>query len=218
MIKKIGILGSTGSIGKSTLNIIKKNKKNFNIIFLSSNKNYKLLSKQAKTFKPKNLIINDSSGFDYLKKKFKNKIKVFNNFNDFFSSNKIKIDFSMCSISGLEGLEPTLSVIEISKYVGIANKESIICGWYLIKKKLKKFKTEFIPIDSEHFSIWSLTKNIPNDQIEEIIITASGGPFLNFPINKLKNISPKKAINHPRWKMGKKRVERYSADHYIRNP
>ena len=110
----------------------------------------------------------------------------------------------MCAITGLEGLKPTLEAISFSKKIAIANKESIICGWNLIKKKLKKYKTDFIPVDSEHFSIWSLLGNYSNYNIEEIIITASGGPFLNFPLNKFKNITPKKAINHPNWKMGKK--------------
>ncbi len=110
----------------------------------------------------------------------------------------------MCAISGLDGLRPTLEAIKFSKTIGIANKESIICGWHLIKKKLKKYNTKFIPIDSEHFSIWNLTKDYSNDDIEEIIITASGGPFLNLPLNIQKKITPKDAIKHPNWKMGKK--------------
>ena len=110
----------------------------------------------------------------------------------------------MSAISGLDGLKPSLEAIEFSKTIGIANKESIICGWYLIKKKLKKYNTEFIPIDSEHFSIWNLTKEYSNQDIEEIILTASGGPFLNLPAYLQKKVSPKDAVKHPNWKMGKK--------------
>ena len=113
----------------------------------------------------------------------------------------------MCSISGLKGLEPTLKIIKSSKNIAIANKEAIICGWNLIKDELNKFKTNFLPVDSEHFSIWSLlNKQIDNqkDKIEMIYLTASGGPFFKFSLNKLKNIKPKQAIKHPNWKMGKK--------------
>ena len=110
----------------------------------------------------------------------------------------------MCSISGLAGLKPTLDAIKFSKNVAIANKESLICAWNLIEKKLKKYKTTFIPVDSEHFSIWSLLNGVTNFGIEEISITASGGPFLNFPLNKFNKINPLMALKHPKWSMGKK--------------
>ena len=107
----------------------------------------------------------------------------------------------MCAISGLEGLEPTLDIIKYSKRIAIANKESIICGWNLIKNQLTKYKTQFIPVDSEHFSIYQLIKNHNNKNIKRIIITASGGPFLNKKIN---NVSLTDALKHPNWKMGQK--------------
>ena len=110
----------------------------------------------------------------------------------------------MCSISGLSGLNPTLESIKCSKTIGLANKESIICAWNIIKKNLKKYKTNFIPIDSEHFSIWSMINNSNVANIEEVILTASGGPFLNKPTKSLRNINPKFAIKHPNWSMGKK--------------
>ncbi len=110
----------------------------------------------------------------------------------------------MCSISGLAGLDSTINSINITKNIAIANKESIICAWNLIKKKLVLNKTNFIPIDSEHFSIWSLLENNSVNSVEKIIITASGGPFLNFKLSKLKNVKPKEAIKHPNWSMGKK--------------
>jgi 1-deoxy-D-xylulose-5-phosphate reductoisomerase len=110
----------------------------------------------------------------------------------------------MCAISGLSGLEPTFEAIKLSKTIGIANKESIICAWNLIEESLKRNNTKFIPIDSEHFSIWSMLNNNNVNKIEKIFITASGGPFLNKPIKKLKKINPKQAIKHPNWPMGKK--------------
>ena len=202
---KIAILGSTGSIGKTTINILKKNKKNFNIILLTTNNNYQELLKQVKEFKVQNLVINNKKHYSNLKKKLKNKkINIYNNFETFNKNFNQRVDYTMCAISGLAGLKPTLDSIKFSKKVAIANKESLICAWNLIEKKLKKHKTKFIPIDSEHFSIWSLLNDSKNSKVEEIIITASGGPFLNLAFNKFKKIKPNAAINHPNWKMGKK--------------
>ena len=202
---KIAILGSTGSIGKTTINILKKNKKNFNIILLTTNNNYQELLKQVKEFKVQNLVINNKKHYLNLKKKLKNKkINIYNNFETFNKNFNQRVDYTMCAISGLAGLKPTLDSIKFSKKIAIANKESLICAWNLIEKKLKKHKTKFIPIDSEHFSIWSLLNDSKNSEIEEIIITASGGPFLNLAFNKFKKIKPNAAINHPNWKMGKK--------------
>ena len=109
-----------------------------------------------------------------------------------------------CAISGLAGLESTINSISSTKNIAIANKESIICAWSLIEKKLARSKTNFIPVDSEHFSIWSLLQNESVNNVEKIIITASGGPFLNYKLNKLKNARSKDAIKHPNWNMGKK--------------
>ncbi len=205
MKKKIAILGSTGSIGKTTIDIIKKDKHNFEVILLTSNNNYQELIKQAKALNVKNLIINNKKKYLSLKNKFKNKkINIYNNFKSLNKIFKKKIDYTMCAISGLQGLSPTLDVIKFTKHIAIANKESLICGWNLIEKKLKKHNTQFIPVDSEHFSIWSLIKSIKNNNIEEIVITASGGPFLKLPISKFKKIKLSSAIKHPNWNMGKK--------------
>ena len=205
MKKKIAILCSTGSIGKSTIDILKKNKNEFDLVLLTTNRNYKELYTQAKIFNVKNLIITNNKSFNLFRKKFKNKrFKVFNNFSCLNRIFKKKIDYSMSAISGLDGLEPTLKIIKFSKKIAVANKEAIICGWSLIKKALKKNNTEFLPVDSEHFSIWSLIKNHQNELIDKVYLTASGGPFLNFPFNKLKKVLPKNAIKHPNWSMGKK--------------
>ena len=201
-MKKIVILGSTGSIGKQTLDVIRKNKKNFKILLLTTDKNHILLSKQIKEFKVKNVIINNRNCYEKIKKKF----KYINVYRDFKKIDKIitnKADYTMSAISGFEGLEPTLRVIKKTKVIAIANKESIICGWSLIKKRLKKYKTRFIPVDSEHFSIWSEIKDTNSSKIQEVIITASGGPFFNLKNKKIKK-TPKLATNHPNWKMGKK--------------
>ena len=203
MKKKIAILGSTGSIGKSTLEVIKRDKKKFDVILLTADSSYKKIIKQAKEFKAKNVLIKNKKFYLKVKNLLK-KTKVY--YGD-ISIKKIiskKLDYTMSAIVGLAGLQPTIDAIKVSKTVAIANKETIICGWEILSKSVKKYKTEIVPVDSEHFSIMELTKNIRDDEVEEIIITASGGPFLNSKISKLKHIKPKQAISHPNWKMGKK--------------
>ncbi len=203
MKKKIAILGSTGSIGRTTIEIIKKDKENFDVLLLTTNNNFKEINKQIKYFKPKNLVINNKKIYDKLKKKYK-RINIFNNFDLFFKKFNKKIDYTISAITGIPGLQPTLDIIKYTKNVAIANKESIICAWNLIEKELKKNKTKFIPVDSEHFSIWYLLKNKKIQTVEQIVITASGGPFLGWKINKIKKAKPKFAIKHPNWSMGKK--------------
>ena len=205
MKKKIAILGSTGSIGKSTLDVIKRDKRNFDVVLLTANNNYKRLIQQAKEFKAKNIIIKNKIFYQEVKKKLKNsKIKVFTG--DISISKIIsgKVDYTMSALVGLAGLQPTIDAIKVSKNVAIANKETIICGWNLIEKMKKKYKTKIIPVDSEHYSIMKLIENHTLDEIKMIYITASGGPFLNLPIKRFKRIKPKHAVRHPKWKMGKK--------------
>ena len=203
MLKKISILGSTGSIGLSTLKIIKKKKKFFKINLLTANKNYNLICDQINFFKPKYFQINNEKIYHKVKKIFKkNKTIILNKLEN--EEKKIKSDICVAAIPGLAGLKPTLQMIRSCKKILIANKESIICGWDLINKVAKKNNTQIIPVDSEHFSIHEIIKNNNVDDIKKVFITASGGPFLNFDVKKLKKVKPKDALNHPKWKMGKK--------------
>jgi 1-deoxy-D-xylulose-5-phosphate reductoisomerase len=204
MKKKIAILGSTGSIGKTLIQIIKKKKKDFNIVLLTADKNYKEILKQAKSLNVPNLIITNEKSFNELKKKKLGKINIFNNYNSFNNIFKKKIDYVMSSISGIDGLDPTLKIIKHTKKIAIANKEAIICGWHLIKKGLKKYKTNFVPVDSEHFSIFYALQGNKISNIEKIYLTASGGPLNNIPKKKFKIVKISEAIKHPNWKMGKK--------------
>ena len=204
MKKKIAILGSTGSIGKTLFEIIKKNRKEFDVILLTANKNYKQIFKQAKILNVKNLIITNKESFEELKKKKLGKINIFNNYNSFKKIFKKKIDYVMSSISGIHGLEPTVKIIKHTNKIAIANKEAIICGWHLIKKDLRKYKTAFVPVDSEHFSIFYSLQGNKVSNVEKIYLTASGGPLNNTPKSRFKNIKISEAVKHPNWKMGKK--------------
>ena len=205
MKKKVAILGSTGSIGKTLIEIIINDKKNFDVVLLAAKKNSKALINQAKLLNVKNIIISDKKSYSNLLSKNRNKnIQIFNDYENLDKILKTKIDYVMNSISGIEGLKPTLQIIKHTKKIAIANKESIICGWNLIRNQLKKNTTEFIPIDSEHFSINELIKNTNKNSIEKIFITASGGPFLNTKLSSFKNIKIQDAIRHPNWNMGKK--------------
>ena len=206
MIKKVAILGSTGSIGKTLINILKKDKKKYNILLLTANKNINVLLKQIKLFKVKNIIVSDLDKFNKIRIILKNKkINIYNNFN---SINRIlknkKIDYTMSSISGIEGLCPTIKIIPHTKEIAIANKESIICAWHLIQKELIMNRTKFIPIDSEHFSIYSLLSSSKSENLEKVFITASGGPFRNYPLKRFASIKLESALKHPNWKMGQK--------------
>ncbi len=204
MKKKISILGSTGSIGLNALKIITKKKDFFTINILAADKNYKLISKQIIKFSPKIFIINDYSIYLRIKKKFKYKnVKILNKVENLKNGFK-KSDITITAIPGIAGLKPTLELIKKSKKILIANKESIICGWNLIKKTASKNKTKIIPLDSEHFSIMKLMENHKVDDVKKIYLTASGGPFLNLKLKKLKNVKPNQAVKHPKWKMGKK--------------
>jgi len=201
--KTIAVLGSTGSIGQSTLDIIKKTKE-FKVELIFANKNYSKIIKQIKIFKPKITIINNKKIYLSIKKKYKNKnVIILNNIINLHKHIN-KVDVTISAIPGIAGLEPTILFTKISKKILLANKEAIICGWHLIKKNSIKYKTELVPIDSEHFSIALLLKNYSNKEVEKIYITASGGPFLKLNINKFKKIKPSDAIKHPKWNMGKK--------------
>ena len=203
MKKKIALLGSTGSLGKILCNYIYNNLNRYDVKLLVANKNASELLRQAKKLKVKNIIIYNKVIFKKLSNK-KLKLNIFNNIEDFQNINKGKIfDYTLAAISGLNGLVPTFKIIKNTKIIAIANKESIICAWNLISRELKKFNTQFIPVDSEHYSAWfSISSN--KVKIKKIYLTASGGPFLNNKSKNKINYTLSKALKHPNWKMGQK--------------
>ncbi len=203
MRRLISILGSTGSIGLSTLKILDLKKSHFKPYLFSADKNYKLICKQINKYRPEIFLINNKTVYEKAKKKFRNhKIKIIK----VLETKHLKktSDITVLAIPGIEGLSPTILMIKKSKKMLLANKESIICGWSLIKKISLKAKTKIIPVDSEHFSISKLLESHKESEIKKIYLTASGGPFLNFKHSQLRKVKPKDAIKHPKWRMGKK--------------
>ncbi len=205
MRKKLSIFGCTGSIGDATLRLIKKQNNDYNFYIFTGFKNYKKIRYLIKNYKPEIFVIFDDRTYYKIKKEqtYGKNTKILNSKN-YFKLKFKKSDVSILAIPGIAGLEPTLKAVKISKKILIANKESIICGWSLINNLVKKYKVKVSPVDSEHFSIMNLINKIDKKSIEKIYLTASGGPFLNYPLKKMKNIKPAQAVKHPKWKMGKK--------------
>jgi len=200
MKKKICILGSTGEIGKLCLEVISKKTNLFKVIVLSGHNNYNLLIQQIKKFSPKYIYLTNSlSEKKILSICKKKKIIIIRDLKYF----RFKIDITVNAISGINGLKPTLDIIKNTREIGIANKESIICGWNLINKELKKYNCKFYPLDSEHFALRKLINNQNRDEISRIHIPASGGPFFKKKIN-LNKAKVNQVIKHPIWNMGKK--------------
>tara|TARA_Y100001970_G_scaffold3766_1_gene4310 strand:- start:904 stop:2058 length:1155 start_codon:yes stop_codon:yes gene_type:complete len=204
--KKIAILGSTGSIGIQTLDVIRKNKELFTAEILIAGQNSNLLIKQAKSFKPKIVVINDESKYLYVKEHLKNqKTKVFAGKKEVINVVKNKsIDTVVSAVVGYSGLEPTISAIKAGKNIALANKETLVVAGELINNLIKKYKVKMYPIDSEHSAIYQCILGEEKNKYEKIILTASGGPFRGFKLSQLEKVTPHEALNHPKWKMGKK--------------
>ena len=201
----VAVLGSTGSIGKSSLSILEKYPNKFKIDLLSCDKNKATLYNQINKFLPKYVIINNLEVFNYFKKiKFKKKIIFFNKIEDFTKTIKYKFDKVILGISSINGLKYAFSFINFSKELLIANKETIVCGGRYFLKQAKKSNCNIISIDSEHFCLSSILNNLNLCEIDRIYLTASGGPFLYKKKNQIAKINIKATLNHPTWKMGKK--------------
>ena len=202
--KKIAILGSTGSIGVNVLDVVSRFPERFKIISLGANRNISLFERQIKTFKPKEVALYDGEMAEKLKKKIPNR-KVFSGVEGL---NRIaenpEVDLIISAIVGAVGLIPTYYGIKAGKDVALANKESMVIGGDLITKEAKKKRAKILPIDSEHSAIFQSIEGHRKEDIKRIILTASGGPFLNTPKRLIDNVTPEQALKHPNWKMGKK--------------
>jgi 1-deoxy-D-xylulose-5-phosphate reductoisomerase len=206
-MKKITVLGSTGSIGVSALNVIENNPDHFQVVALSAGKNIKLLQKQIEKFHPRIAAVsNEKSAAElrlHLPEKIKTKVIGYkDSINEVAAFDKSEIVIS--AISGAAGLVPTLAAIEAGKDVALANKESMVIAGNIVTKKAEKNKIRLLPLDSEHSAIFQCLHGCNRKNLNKIILTASGGPFLNYSPAALALVKTKDALKHPNWKMGKK--------------
>ena len=206
MKRRIAILGSTGSIGKQALEVIKLHSDWFSLEVITAHSNADLLIKQAKEFIPNAVVISDETLYTYVKEALSNlPIKVFAGQNAVSQIVSLDtIDIVLVALVGYAGLLPTLKAIEENKIIALANKESLVVAGKLITQKAKQNNVPIIPVDSEHSAIFQCLVGELNNKIEKIYLTASGGPFRGFSKNQLKNVTPEQALNHPNWNMGNK--------------
>ncbi|MGL4534673.1 MAG: 1-deoxy-D-xylulose-5-phosphate reductoisomerase [Fusobacteriaceae bacterium] len=204
-MKKIAVLGSTGSIGVNALEVIRGAKEEFQVIALTGHNNYKLLIKQINEFKPKYVSVGTEEGYKILKEKFPD-IKIY------FGEQGLKLigalketDIVLTAISGSVGIDATVEAIKLSKRVALANKETMVAAGEYINKLLKEYpKAQIIPVDSEHSAIFQSLLGGRKKEVKKLIITASGGTFRGKKREELLNVKVEDALKHPNWSMGKK--------------
>lgn len=206
MKKNISILGSTGSIGIQTLDVIRDQYEHFNIIGLSTNKNIDRLEQQIKEFSPLAVCVMDEEKSEILRKRMRGReVEVYTGLEGL---NKIasleKLDLMINSLVGTIGIEPTITAIQHGVNIGLANKETLVSAGELVMKKAREKNIRILPIDSEHSAIFQCLQGNEDNRIEKILLTASGGPFKGKKKKELVNISPSEALKHPNWSMGKK--------------
>jgi 1-deoxy-D-xylulose-5-phosphate reductoisomerase len=205
-VKRIAILGSTGSIGTQALEIIKEFPDKFQAEILIANSNVDLLIKQAIEFQPNIIVVVDESKYQFVKKSIeKYPIKVFCG-NDSISQVVAfdTVDIVLTATVGFSGLLPTIKAIEANKIIALANKETLVVAGELIYEKLKNSNSVILPVDSEHSAIFQCLVGEKYESIEKLILTASGGPFRGKNYDFLEDVTPEQALNHPNWKMGNK--------------
>ena len=205
MKKKITIFGSTGSIGQSTLDIIKHNPDKYEVIALTANKNYLKLLEQVDLFKPKIVSINDNASYKkFIDINVNKNLKVLNGSNSYEEVLDYNTDLVMAAITGSAGLLPVVSALKKGLSIALANKESLVCSGSLVTSLAKSNNAKILPVDSEHNAIYQVLDSKNKSKISRLILTASGGPFFKKKIEELKHVSPREAIKHPNWSMGKK--------------
>jgi 1-deoxy-D-xylulose-5-phosphate reductoisomerase len=204
-MKRIAILGSTGSIGQSTLNVISGLKGKFRVWALSAHSNIDLLYRQAKIFSPRLVCVTDQNAYKKLKPRLNSGVRLYCGEDGIDAIVREKcVDRVVLAISGSAGLKPLLKAIDAGKDIALANKESLVMAGDMVMKRAGKKRVNILPVDSEQSAIWQCLNGEDKNKLKNIYLTASGGPFREFSREGLKNICVKQALKHPRWKMGKK--------------
>ena len=205
-MKKIGILGSTGSIGRNTLKIIGDNSNKFELIYITAKTQVELLIEQAKKFKPKYVVIADENKYSLLKSELTQlNIKVMSGYNSIIEIAGLKeVDVVVNAIVGSKGMQPSVSACKNGVDIALSNKESLVMAGDYLYSLAEKSGTEIFPVDSEHSAIWQCIQGEDSKNIKKLILTGSGGPFLNRDLKTFDKITVKDALKHPNWSMGKK--------------
>ncbi len=204
MTKKIAIFGSTGSIGKNTIDVIKNAPEKFEVTFLTARQDFQTLASQINLLEPKFAVIEDEKKFLQLKEKVKTKkTKLLCGQENILEVAKIKCDLVLSAIVGSAGMQPTLTAIKAGSNIALANKESLVCAGKFLMQLARKNKVKIIPVDSEHNAIFQIFENNNIAAIDNLILTASGGPFFNSN-RDFSKITVAEALKHPNWQMGAK--------------
>ncbi|MBU8906979.1 1-deoxy-D-xylulose-5-phosphate reductoisomerase [Desertibacillus haloalkaliphilus] len=204
-MKKISLLGATGSIGTQTLDVIKQHHEQFSLVAMSVGRNLDLAIKQIKEFSPKIVSVLTKDDSDSLKLQIDSNIKVvYGEAGLIEVATFDKSDIVVNAVIGSVGLTPTLAAIEARKTVAIANKETLVTAGHIVTKQAKQYGVQLLPVDSEHSAIFQCLQGDQNDQVERLILTASGGSFRDRTRSQLEGVTVNEALNHPNWSMGAK--------------
>ncbi|MEW6108413.1 MAG: 1-deoxy-D-xylulose-5-phosphate reductoisomerase [Nitrospirota bacterium] len=203
-MKRLAILGSTGSIGRSTLDVVSRNREEFRVVALAAGRSIDLLEKQIKAFRPEMVAVADNEFADSLRKKV-NGLEILSGTEGInHVASYANADMVISAIVGSAGLLPTLHAIKSGKTIGLANKEALVMAGEIVIDEARKSCVKIIPVDSEHSAVFQCMEGHDKSEIKRIILTASGGPFVNKSRDEMKNITAKEALSHPNWDMGKK--------------
>jgi 1-deoxy-D-xylulose-5-phosphate reductoisomerase len=204
-MKKVLILGASGSIGVNSLNVLSSLKENFSVTGLTVNKNISLLKKQSEEFNPSFIVVRDKASSLEFKNNFNGKAIVLSGDEGLVqAAAEADYDILINALVGFAGLAPTIEAAKRGKRIALANKETLVAGGEFISEICKKHNSEILPIDSEHSAIFQCLWGEKFSQVNKLILTASGGPFLNTAKDELNNVTVNEALNHPNWKMGSK--------------
>lgn len=203
-MKNITILGSTGSIGTQTLDIVRENPDKFKISALTCGKNVKLLAEQLREFRPAAAVVSAETDVEALKNEFPDIDIRYGREGLVYAASQTEYDILVNSLVGMAGLEPTYHAINAGRTIALANKETLVAGGALIMGAAAEKNVEILPVDSEHSAVFQCLEGFKKSQVRKIILTASGGPFRGKTKEELENVTLEQALNHPRWKMGSK--------------
>ena len=203
-MKRLAILGSTGSIGQSTLDVVAKNSRDFDVVALTAGRNIDLLERQIRTFGPQVVAVADKDAADVLRRRLNGPEILSGEEGIKAVASYEAADFVISSIVGSAGLMPTIAAVRAGKTIGLANKEALVMAGEIVIAEAAKNGATIIPVDSEHSAVFQCIEGRKRETIKRIILTASGGPFFNRTREELKNISARDALKHPNWSMGRK--------------